>query len=77
MKVRDFVKKSGSLLVRSLPLVAVSGLALAQSGGGSYDTSALTTAATQAAAAVLAVGAAIVAGPKIAVKVWKWIGRAL
>lgn len=55
--------------------MAASGAAMAQTGG--IDTSDVLTQVTAAATAVLAVGAAIVAGPKIAVKVYKWIGRAL
>ena len=58
-------------------VAACTGLALAQSGGSSYDTSAVTTQITAAVVAILAIGAAVVAGPKIAVKVWKWVGRAL
>ncbi len=58
-------------------LVASMALPVASFAQTTYDTTALTGAATAAATAVLAVGAAIVAGPKIAVKVWKWIGRAL
>jgi len=42
-----------------------------------YDTSAVTTAIAATVVAILAIGAAVVAGPKIAVKVWKWVGRAL
>lgn len=48
--------------------------AFAQSG---IDTTSVTTQITAAATAVLLIGAAVVAGPKIAVKVYKWIGRAL
>lgn len=51
--------------------------AFAQSSGGGYDTSTVTTAIAGAVTAILAIGAAVVAGPKIAVKVWKWIGSAL
>lgn len=55
-------------------LAATAGSAMAQT---SYDTSSVTTQITAAVAAILLIGAAVVAGPKIAIKVWKWIGRAL
>jgi hypothetical protein len=41
------------------------------------DITGVSTQITAAATAVLAIGAAVVAGPKIAVKVYKWVGRAL
>lgn len=42
-----------------------------------YDVSTVTTAIAATVAAILSIGAAVVAGPKIAIKVWKWIGSAL
>lgn len=61
-------------------------LALALYGGSvasafaqasSYDVTSVTAQITAAVTAILAIGAAVVAGPRIAIKVWKWIARAL
>jgi hypothetical protein len=57
--------------------LAVSMAPFAAFAQGGIDTTDVTAQITAAATAVLAIGAAVVAGPKIAVKVFKWIGRAL
>ena len=49
--------------------------AFAQSGG--IDTGAITTAITAATTAIALVGAAVVSGPKVTAKVYKWISSAL
>lgn len=56
-------------------LAATTTFAMAQGSG--YDVSSVTAAIALAVTAILAIGAAVVAGPRISVKVWKWISRAL
>jgi len=69
-KVNQLQKKLYAGAVLLSPVAA-----FAQSS--SYDVTSVTTAITAAVTAILAIGAAVVAGPRIAIKVWKWIGRAL
>jgi len=74
MQVRfvPFVSKAQMALVL---LAGSTGAVFAQSS--SYDVTSVTAQITAAVTAILAIGAAVVAGPRIAIKVWKWIARAL
>jgi hypothetical protein len=73
MKFRNMVKKYGARTVVYGSLLSP----LAAFAQTSYDVTSVTAAITAAVTAILAIGAAVVAGPRIAIKVWKWIGRAL
>ena len=76
MKLKEVGQRALVVVQRgSVLLSATVGTAMAQ--GATYDTASVTTQITAAVTAILAIGAAVTAGPKIAIRVWKWIGRAL
>lgn len=54
--------------------LAVLGTVASVPAFAAYDTAAVTTEITAAAAAIGAIGAAVVAGPRVIRAAWRWIG---
>ena len=71
------VCKKGLSFAQRGALLLGAGTTAAFAQSSTYDVTGVTGQITAAVVAVLAIGAAVTAGPKIAVKVWKWASRAL
>ncbi len=78
--MKDVLVRAGGLVRRvvgvSLMGAAVAPMAFAQTTP-TFDTTTVVAAIAAAAVAIGLLGAAVVAGPKIAVKAWKWISASL
>lgn len=77
MKVNALFRSLGNKARLVAGSLVMFGATAAPAMADAIDTTGIITAVTGAAAAVALVGAAIVAGPKIGVKVYKWLSGAL